>query len=137
VDTIGDVCPRPSDGRRGNNLAQVALLGRALHVVSRLHDRHIQILEVGVEVGEADGGGVLERAVRLAPALHRRHSCGSPPPPPPPRLANFGVVSLSLSLSLSRTRRSIRFLVEGFFVFACQNSPTPGSEEEEGVEEGV
>lgn len=31
-------------------------------------------LEVGVEVGEADGGGVLERAVRLAPALQRRHS---------------------------------------------------------------
>jgi hypothetical protein len=29
-------------------------------------------LEVGVEVGEADGGGVLERAVRLSPALHRR-----------------------------------------------------------------
>ena len=25
--------------------AQVALLGRALHVVSRLHDRHIQILQ--------------------------------------------------------------------------------------------
>lgn len=31
-------------------------------------------LEVGVEIGEADGGGVLERAVRLAPALQRRHS---------------------------------------------------------------
>lgn len=32
-------------------------------------------LEVGVEVGEADGGGVLKRAVRLAPTLQRRHCC--------------------------------------------------------------
>jgi len=53
-------------------------------VVSRLHDRHIQILEVGVEVGEADGGRVLDGAVGLAPALHRRHfcaaACSSPSP---------------------------------------------------------
>jgi hypothetical protein len=32
-------------------------------------------LEVGVEIGEADGGGVLKRAVRLAPTLQRRHCC--------------------------------------------------------------
>lgn len=36
-------------------------------------------LEVGVEVGEADGSAVLERAVRLAPALQRRHCCRPPP----------------------------------------------------------
>jgi len=41
-------------------------------------------LEVGVEVGEADGGRVLDGAVGLAPALHRRHfcaaACSSPSP---------------------------------------------------------
>ena len=83
MDAVGDVCPRPRDGRRRSNLAQVALLGRALHVVSRLHDRHIQILEVGVDVGEADGGGVLDGAVRLAPALHRRHFRAPSPAPAP------------------------------------------------------
>lgn len=47
-------------------------------------------LEVGVEVGEADGSAVLERAVRLAPALQRRHCCR--PPAAAPRLPG-GVVS--------------------------------------------
>jgi len=79
VYAVGDVSPGPRDGRRRSNLAQVALLGRALHVVGRLHDRHVQILEVGVDVGEADGGGVLDGAVGLAPALHRRHFRRPPP----------------------------------------------------------
>lgn len=79
MDAVGDVRPGPRDGRRRSNLSEVALLGRALHVVSRLHDRHIQILEVGVDVGEADGGGVLDGAVGLAPALHRRHFRRRPP----------------------------------------------------------
>jgi hypothetical protein len=35
-------------------------------------------LEVRVEVGEANGCGVLDGAVGLAPALHRRHFLGGP-----------------------------------------------------------
>lgn len=39
-------------------------------------------LEVRVEIGEANGGGVLDGAVGLAPALHRRHFLGGPLRPP-------------------------------------------------------
>jgi len=40
--------------------------------MGRVREDSTADLEVGVEVGEADGGGVLQRAVRLAPALQRR-----------------------------------------------------------------
>ena len=43
--------------------------------MGRVREDSTADLEVGVEVGEADGGGVLQRAVRLAPALQRRHCC--------------------------------------------------------------
>lgn len=52
-------------------------------------------LEVGVDVGEADGGGVLDGAVRLAPALHRRHfvppASASASAPAAARCVAFGV----------------------------------------------
>jgi hypothetical protein len=43
--------------------------------MGRVREDSTADLEVGVEVGEADSGGVLQRAVRLAPALQRRHCC--------------------------------------------------------------
>jgi hypothetical protein len=49
MDAVGDIRPRPTDGRRRCNLSQVALLGRALDVVRGLHNRHIQILQRGKE----------------------------------------------------------------------------------------
>lgn len=55
-------------------------------------------LEVGVEVGEADGGGVLDGAVRLAPALHRRHFPSLPPPPLPLSFSlSFGALFATVS----------------------------------------
>jgi len=64
-------------------------------------------LEVGVEVGEADGGGVLERAVRLAPALQRRHCClrrrACPRRSPSPRTpCGGGLVLLPPTVGLAR-----------------------------------
>ena len=87
-------------------------------------------LEVGVEVGEADGGGVLERAVRLAPALQRRH-CRRPVPPsprarfaatsPPVWLGPWGLVWLR-EISAAGSRRGARTcqpLVRPFCFIEC------------------
>ncbi|RRT57738.1 hypothetical protein B296_00044373 [Ensete ventricosum] len=52
-------------------------------------------LEIAVEVGEADGGGIFERAHGLPPTLQRRHV------PSPPRLALRLPRAYSLPLSLS------------------------------------
>lgn len=59
--------------RRRRRTGEVALLGRALDVVGGLDDGDVEVL--GVRPGEAHGGGVLDRAARLAPALlHRRRA---------------------------------------------------------------
>lgn len=57
-------------------------------------------LEVGVEIGEANGGGVLDGAVGLAPALHRRHFLGGPLRPP--RRPVFSSLALFSNVFLDR-----------------------------------
>lgn len=84
-------------------------------------------LEVRVEIGEADGGGVLDGAVGLAPALHRRHSCAA-------ACSSSSALFLFLSRYISglqgRGTRLIRFFFSwAFFFFFCagvSNSPTRG-----------
>ena len=61
-----------------NLTGEVALLGRSLDVGGGLDHGHVEVLALAaaaVHLGEPHGGGVLDGAARLAPALvHRRRA---------------------------------------------------------------
>jgi hypothetical protein len=95
-------------GRKVEDLADVALLGRLVVVAGGLDDEHVQLgRDVAGDLGEADAGLVLHRAQRL-PDRARRHPHSPPPLPltPPPSRYRPTTTNRSSSFDLDLSHKN-------------------------------